>query len=839
MFKFLPNKAPVFKALKAPFLVRKSKQIKKLFFYLFFIPTILWVLAVFQSDFKIISGISALGWILFFFFGYFLFWYINLFFIDGLKNNPAPLSLEEANANIENINFAQFFDYEAAKLLDKTIKSKSKDSVTLFYYLLKKDFSHFIFSRLLIDKSDLLSATRSLKGKVRSKEISDSLKSTITMSLAIAVKRGGERIRPEDLLVSLADNDQYFREILIKKDLKVREIRSLAFWYVRIKKREEEDSKFWKYQNLIKIGSIGKQWASGASYNLDKYAVDWTEKLSKKGFRKIVGYKNAIKSLERVLSADSKNNAIIVGKPGTGRRSLIDELTRRSFFGFSIPGVNHKRVYKLNLQSLIAKVEGKEQTEKEINKIFKEVAKVGNIILVINNLHEYISGNDKTGVVDISGILDSYLAYRDFRLVGITNYADYRGTIEKNKAISSGLKKIEINEIEKEETEELCQMITPSLEKKYKIFISYQSIKAAVELAEKYLTGSAFPEKAMNLLEEAIIATSQKKKKVLEKKDIAQIVSEKAEVPVGKAVDEEKKVLLNLEEEIHKRLINQNQAVNEVAKSLRRSRAEIDTRTGLIGSFLFLGPTGVGKTEMAKSIADIYFGSENKMIRIDMSEYQNISDISRLIGSETKSGVLTEQVIEDPFSLILLDELEKAHKNILNLFLQILDEGHVTDGVGRKVSFKNCMVIATSNAGYKIIMDSVRESIPLEKIKQQIMDHIFKKGLFRPEFVNRFDGTVVFKPLSKDNLMDIADLELKKLKNNLTEKHIDFIITDELKEKIVDMSYEPVFGAREMQRVIQNNVGDSLASALLSDTVEAGDKIIIDPDGFSIKKINN
>jgi len=379
--------------------------------------------------------------------------------------------------------------------------------------------------------------------------------------------------------------------------------------------------------------------------------------------------------------------------------------------------------------------------------------------------------------------------------------------------------------------------MTPGFENKHKVFISYQAIKAVVELSDKFLSADPFPEKAIQLLEESVIYISQAKKKALKKEDVARVVSEKAEVPVGEAADDEKKALLNLEEEIHERIINQETAVSEIAKSLRRSRADIDTRTGLIGSFLFLGPTGVGKTETAKAIADIYFGSEKRMIRIDMSEYQNIADLSRLIGSEDSEGVLTEKVVEDPFSLILLDELEKAHKDILNLFLQILDEGHVTDGVGRKVSFKNCMVIATSNAGYQIIMDSVEKGITLGKVKKDILDYLFREGLFRPEFVNRFDGTVVFEPLSKSNLVKIADIQLRKLKTNLKEKHIDFEITDRLKERIVEISYEPVFGAREMQRVIQNKVGDAFASAILSDNLSAGDKVQIDPDDFSLKKI--
>ncbi|MGM0439345.1 MAG: AAA family ATPase [Patescibacteria group bacterium] len=839
MFKFLPEESPIFKATKAPLLIRKASLIKNIFFYLFFGSLVFWVLMTFESSLRIISTTKLLGLLSLSFFSYFLFWYLNLFFETELKNPTTPMPLPEANGQIDKIDFAKYFDYYGAKYISKALKSKSKDSTELLYHLLKDaDFVHFVFARLLIDERDLIKAVKSVREKNKRSVISDCLKNTITRSLSIAAKRNHERIRAEDLLVALAHTNEYFEQVLIRGDIKEREIRSLTSWWIRMKKAREKRKKIWKYENLVKMGTIGRQWASGSAYLLNKFATDWTEVLSKRGFREIVGHKKAMNSLERIMSGDGKNNVMIVGEPGTGRRAVIDELTRRSFLGLSLTGVNYKRVYKLELQSIIAQVEGKENTERMLDRIFNEIASAGNIILVIDNIQEFVSGEHKAGVVDISGVLEPYLKYSNFKVVGITNYKDYRRIIERNQAINSGFKKVELSEISTEDSLELCEMITPNLENKYDIFISYQALQATVELSEKFLTSDPFPEKAMQLLEEAIIFADQKKKKVLKKEDVAEVVSEKAEVPVGEAADDEKKALLNLEEEVHKRIINQEKAVSDIAKSLRRSRANIDTRTGLIGSFLFLGPTGVGKTETAKAIADIYFGSVDRMIRIDMSEYQNISDLSRLIGSENREGVLTEQVVEDPFSLILLDELEKAHKDILNLFLQILDEGHVTDGVGRKVDFRNCMIIATSNAGYKIIMDSVRKEIPLEKVKQDILDYLFREGLFRPEFVNRFDGTVIFEPLSKDNLIDIAELQLQKLKNNLKEKHIDLQITEELKKKIVEISYEPVFGAREMQRVIQNKVGDALASGMLSDELEAGDKVKINPEDFSVEKIN-
>jgi ATP-dependent Clp protease ATP-binding subunit ClpC len=274
-------------------------------------------------------------------------------------------------------------------------------------------------------------------------------------------------------------------------------------------------------------------------------------------------------------------------------------------------------------------------------------------------------------------------------------------------------------------------------------------------------------------------------------KDVEKVVERKAKVPIGEIEEAEKRKLLRLEELIHQRIIDQEEAVKEVSEALRRARAEITVRKGPIGSFLFLGPTGVGKTETAKALSEIYFGSEEKMIRLDMSEFQNLSDIPRLLGGPGEEGLLTTPVRERPFSLLLLDEFEKAHPKILNLFLQIFDEGHLTDGMGRKVSFKNTIIIATSNAGAEIIWEKLRETQKLEIIKEELLSYLIQNKIFTPELLNRFDGIIIFKPLTKESLLKIAELLLKKIQKQLKEKEIDFVITEPLKEKIVELSYEP------------------------------------------------
>jgi ATP-dependent Clp protease ATP-binding subunit ClpC len=460
-----------------------------------------------------------------------------------------------------------------------------------------------------------------------------------------------------------------------------------------------------------------------------------------------------------------------------------------------------------------------------------------NIILVIQDFHNFVQSQEQgPGKIDISGILLKYLQMPKFKIIAVTNFSDFHKTVDLS-SIASYFEKVEISQISQDETIRLLELFTPGWEAKYGKFISYPAMKELVIKAERYLPALPFPKKATDLMEEVLVSLSQSKEEILLPKHVSKIISEKTDIPVGQLSIQEKQTLLNLENLIHERIINQEEAVKEVSSALRRAKSEITVRKGPMGTFLFLGPTGVGKTETAKALAAIYFGDEERIIRLDLSEYQNPQDLKRLIGSVDEQSFFVSQVRETPFALVLLDEIEKAHPNILNLFLRVLDEGFMTDGFNRKISFANTVIIATSNAGYQIILESLAKNLEMPKIKDRLLSNIFEQGIFRPEFVNRFDAVVVFKSLSKENLLGIADLLMKKLKKNLMEKGIELVITDDLKEKIVELGYDPIFGARQMRKVIQDKVENLLAPALLSGKLRRGNKVEIKLPEFELKII--
>ncbi len=759
---------------------------------------------------------------------------INMFFND-LKHSFPKETLSFAIEN--NHNLAHFFSFNTAKYVLKALKKNPSPSYSIILHSFLDENNPkivFIFSRLLIDLKLLKIEVQ----KIMNGGSEDDLDNIITEAAKIAIKRGDNVIREGDVISAISELEPIFKQILIDSELKKQDVENINWWIESTNEKIKQRKQKFSWENLLKNGSIGRDWAFGYTVTLDKFSIDWTKIIEARGVEEIIGHEEEEKIIENVISRKNTKNILIVGNAGTGRKILIHQLIKKSLKRELPKEANDKRFLQLDLIALSSRINSFEEGERVIGECFSEAERAGNVVLILNDFHDFLGGKKKAGITDVSAILMPYLSNPKFQMIAISNFEGFHKYIEKKPELLRYFEKIEVKELTPEETFLILEDKVFTLEHEYNKFISYSSIKEIVLLSKKYIP-YAFPQKAISLLEDAFAFSNKYNTgRIILPEHIDQIITDKTQIPVGRIRSKEKETLLNMENLLKKRIISQEDAIREISSALRRARSGVQDRKGPMGTFLFMGPTGVGKTETAKALAQAYFGSEDRMIRLDMSEFQRINDIPRLIGDENQEGILTTKVKEDPFSLILLDEIEKAHPDILNLFLHVLDEGYVNDNLGNKISFSNTIIIATSNAGYQVVLNAIKTNTDMEDVKKEILDYIFKNAIFRPEFINRFDGVIIFKALTKEDLIKITQLQLEKIKKTLTERHVDLVITQELKEQIVELSYDPVFGAREIKRKIQDKVENAIAKALLSDTLKNGDKIQIDPKTFEVIKIN-
>ena len=596
-----------------------------------------------------------------------------------------------------------------------------------------------------------------------------------------------------------------------------------------------------------------------------------------------------------------KNNPCLVGEPGVGKTAIVEGLAQMIDAGDVPETVLGKRLLSLDLSGMVAGSKYRGEFEERIKKLIQEVTQAGNIILFVDELHTIIGAGGAEGAIDASNILKPALSRGEIQMIGATTTAEYRKYIEKDAALERRFQPVTVQEPTPEEAVEILRGLSPIYEYHHGLSIGDDAIKACVTLSVRYLNDRFLPDKAIDLMDEAAAkkrlaafkVTPQMKQiekelsvlneeldesfmendletahetklaiKVLEEKrdklkkkhdntlknqdltlnedDIAQVVSEWTKIPVSRLQEEESKRLLHLEDELHKRVIGQNEAVEAVAKAIKRGRVGLKDPKRPIGSFLFLGPTGVGKTELSKALAETVFGDEKNLIRVDMSEYMEKHSVSKMIGSPPgyvgfeEGGQLSEQVRKNPYSVILFDEIEKAHVDIFNVLLQILDDGHVTDAQGRKVDFKNTIIIMTSNAGASRIMEPKRlgftgdssDSKEHEDMKNGVMEEV--KRLFKPEFLNRIDDTIVFHALTKEEVKQIASLLLHNFAKRVKEQlGIDLRYGEALKNYIFEKGYDKKYGARPLKRAIQNEVEDKMAEEMLAGNIKAGQTVRI------------
>ncbi len=566
---------------------------------------------------------------------------------------------------------------------------------------------------------------------------------------------------------------------------------------------------------------MNRAWTARPTPTLDMFSTDFTDMARSMSIGFLIGHQDIYTRLIDIVSRSTKPNAMLVGEAGIGKQAIIEYLASQIVRDQVPEELFDKRLVKIDIGGIVANADQAE-LHGRLRKIFDEIYRAGNVILFIPNIHNLTQTGAYGEMTAASGILP-LIASNDFPTIGSTSPREFKKLIEPNSLFKEAFDTIRVNEITPEDAELILTYRSLILEQEFKVKITYEAIQTAVGLAKKYFHEKPLPSSADSLLKESLSYIKNNEGKLLRSTDIITVAEKRVNIPIRDVDSGEADKLLHMEELIHKRLINQEEAVKFVSNSLREYRSGLARKGGPIGSFLFVGPTGVGKTELAKTLSEIQFGSEDAMVRFDMSEYQEDESINRFIGSPDGkiSGALTDVILERPYSLILLDEFEKANKDILKLFLQVFDDGRLTDNLGRTVSFENTIIIATSNAEAEFIVEELRIGKTMGDISEELRRKLIKH--FSPELMNRFSSVVVFKSLSEENIRAIARLQLTGFVNQLKQSNnITLTIDDEIVNTIAKMGYDPLFGARPLQRTISEKLRTPLSKKILSGEVKPG-----------------
>ena len=655
-------------------------------------------------------------------------------------------------------------------------------------------------------------------------------------------------------------------------------------------------------KNEYSAGKNNKGKAKSQTPTLDQYSRDLTEYAREGKLDPVIGRETEIQRVVQILSRRTKNNPCLVGEPGVGKTAIAEGLALKIVEGNIPDTIKEKRVVTLDLSGMVAGSKYRGEFEERIKKVISEVISDGNVLLFIDEIHTIIGAGGAEGAIDASNILKPSLARGELQIIGATTREEYRKYIEKDAALERRFQPVVVEEPSEDEAIQILFGLRDKYEAHHQVRITDAALVSAVKLSSRYINDRYLPDKAIDLMDEAAskvrlsaytsspavkeleaeikrleeekekaikeeayerageIKKQQEaaqeqleKQKVLDEKrrmekqlvvsenEIAEIISSWTKIPVKKLAEEETERLQNLENILHQRVVGQEEAVSSVARAIRRGRVGLKDPNRPIGSCLFLGPTGVGKTELSKALSEAMFGSENAIIRVDMSEYMEKHSVSKLIGSPPgyvgydEGGQLSEKVRQNPYSVILFDEVEKAHPDVFNILLQVLDDGHITDAQGRRVSFKNTIIIMTSNAGAQNIISPKRlgftsvvdDKEDYKRMKEGVMDEV--KRIFKPEFINRIDEIIVFHALSKENIRSIVEIMVKSIaKRSKAQMNITLETSAEVIDHLAEVGFDEKYGARPLRRAIQTNIEDKLAEAILAGTIKEGDTVSIE-----------
>lgn len=646
---------------------------------------------------------------------------------------------------------------------------------------------------------------------------------------AMVKARGVEFISPEDLLLSLFSQASS-SEVLQAQGLKKQDIE----------------------QTLSKSTVYSK----GTKSSLETFGVDLTEQARKGELDPVAGRDTEIERAIHILLRRTKNNPILIGEAGVGKTAIVEGLAQKIVSGSAPKDLLNKKIIQLDLSSLVAGASHRGEFEERLRNVIKETqASSGTVILFIDEIHSLIGAGDTEGALDASNIIKPFLARGQLQIIGTTTTVEYRKYFEKDKAFERRFQPILVNEPDEKTAVEMLKVLKPKYEKFHNVVFSEESLEASVKLSKRYVGERYLPDKAVDLLDEAAaevrlqVTAGKRTSNNVTDEDIQKVVSGWTGIPITKLTENESEKLLHLEETIHKRLIDQEVAVKAVSEAVRRGRIGLSSMNRPIASFIFLGPTGVGKTELAKTLAEILFGKEEAMVRLDMSEYMEKHEVAKLIGAPPgyvgyeEGGQLTEAVRRKPYSIVLLDEIEKAHPDVFNILLQLLEDGRLTDNKGNTISFKNTIIIATSNIGSALIqqeLEDVKNAGSSKDGKKPAVDPKKKfadlsklvigelRKFFKPELLNRFDEVVIFEPLSQKDMAQVASLGINSTRKLLAAQGFDLSLSEGALDRLAREGYDPVYGARPLRRLIQSAIENPIAILIINKTFVKGDKILVD-----------
>ena len=774
---------------------------------------------------------------------------ICLFIIDRIINRKEGFKKISQTDNNLFLNLSPKAEALLEKSIDKAKFNKKSIEISLLENSLNLDIVSSALERLEIKNKDIekhiLEAFEKSE-KSNNKEIKNIIEDIVKAAYQESKENNDPYITPENIALSVL---KYENETIekIKRMFSFDEdsLKKALIWQTQknkfgtLKKIPASIGGFtYNTHNQNKVRVINRAWTSKPTPTLDKFGLDLTNLARQEKIGFLIGHAKEYDELEDILSKKEEGNVLLIGDPRVGKKTLVSHLAWRIVRDEVKNTLFDMRLISLDIARLISGIDDAE-ANKRVQNIIKEITSAKNIILYIDKIDLLFKTNNKNAL-SLSDALGNIFKNEHFKIIGSITKQEYKKAKDDKSSFISNFESVAVNEITEDEAEKVLVIKSIILENinRHKIFITIPAIKKAVKIGYKYLHETPLPEDAIRILEEAIEETIENDEKKVNESVIISIAERKINVPLRTTDKEESEKLLNLENIIHQKFIDQEEAVKAVAGMLRQHRSGLSRKGAPIASFLFVGPTGVGKTELSKILAEYQFGSRSNMIRFDMTEFQDKSSIARLIGNEERTGQLTEAVKQKPYSLLLLDEFEKAHPDIINIFLQVFDDGHLTDSFGSKTIFENTIIIATSNAHSNFIVEEIEKGTPMPKISNELKTKLIE--IFKPELLNRFSKIVVFKNLSRDDTLQIAKLKLNSLNDDLIESkgiHIEF--TKNAIKTISEIGYSKTFGARPLREAINDHLKDPIAEKILKNELNKGDTIQIDEQNgkFLFRKV--